>query len=152
MQAACCCYPCWVQTSAAVGLSAATPGSGWLQSKAKKEDSPFGSAEYSINCLRLKRDQRNSSLVGFFAGDATEEKLPATTTSTEADSSNWDYWGKNCGKIKIIMPVLFLPVSVLPFVSALFSFRLFCDESVLLSLLSSLSSLSMEEGRKKMQQ
>ena len=31
---------------------------GWLQTKAEKADSPFGSAEYSICRLRLKRGER----------------------------------------------------------------------------------------------
>ena len=44
-------------------LSAATQGRGWLQSKAERADNPFGSAEYSICCLRLKRPWRDFCLV-----------------------------------------------------------------------------------------
>ena len=44
-----------VQAAATVGLSAATQGLGWLQLQAERADNPFGSAEYSIRCLRLKQ-------------------------------------------------------------------------------------------------
>ena len=40
-----------LQGETSVGLSTATQGLGWLQSKAEKADSPFGFAEYSIRCL-----------------------------------------------------------------------------------------------------
>ena len=50
------------QADTTVGLSAATQGSGWLQSKAERADNPFGSAEYSICCPRLLRDYRSARL------------------------------------------------------------------------------------------
>ena len=83
---------------------------------------------------------RRATLVGLFAGDAAHEKLPATSRSTDTESVAVGLCKRDDWIIFFTRVVCSFSVSaslfrsVLPFVSALCSFRLFCDESVLLSL------------------